>query len=89
MKEQDLNNWWRDPVIKFTELGSWIAGPIVIGAFLGKWLDNRYETSPWLFLLTIGIAFVISITGLVKNTIAYMDQIDKSNNLKNNKDGRQ
>lgn len=50
-------------------LSSWIIVPVLIGVFLGRWLDEKYGTQPWLFLGSIGIAFAISMIGLIKNTI--------------------
>lgn len=50
-------------------LSSWIIVPVFIGVFLGRWLDEKYGTQPWLFLGSIGIAFAISMIGLIKNTI--------------------
>lgn len=53
----------------FARLSAWIAFPIVLGAFLGKWLDNKYDSSPRYFLIVVGLSFVVSIFGLVKNTL--------------------
>lgn len=50
-------------------LSGWIIVPILIGVLVGKWLDERYDTQPWLFLVSVGVAFTISMIGLIKNTI--------------------
>ena len=50
-------------------LSGWIAFPVIIALFLGKWLDKKFNTDPWLFLATIGLAFLISMYGLVINAL--------------------
>lgn len=46
-------------------ISGWIAGPVIIGLFLGRWLDQKFNTAPWLLLITIGLCFVVSMFGLV------------------------
>jgi len=58
-------------------MSGWIVGPVVLGIFLGKWLDRRYDTEPWLFLGCVGLAFAISIVGLVKDTFVEMEKLDR------------
>lgn len=50
-------------------LSGWILAPVLMGALIGRWLDQKYGTQPRLFLISLGIAFVISMIGLIKNTI--------------------
>ncbi len=69
--------WWQPAVSMFLKLSVWIAAPVVIGLFIGNWLDSKYHTAPWLFLLSIGIAFIISIIGLVKNTVTELKKIEE------------
>ena len=57
-------------------LTAWIAGPVIIGVFLGKWLDNYYHTEPWLFLVSIGFCFLISMYGLVINALKEFKKIE-------------
>lgn len=84
-KEQEI--WWRKPLLMFAELSGWIAFPVIMAVFLGKWLDDRYGTKPWLFLLAVGVAFVISTIGIVRSAMDAMNQIDQFNNKDNkNKD---
>ena len=45
------------------ELGYTIAIPIVIFALLGRFLDKKFDSSPWLLLL--GIFFALLISGFV------------------------
>lgn len=63
----------------FAKLSSWIIGPVLIAIFTGKWLDEKYNTEPWLFLTSVGTSFIISMTGLTRNSIKEMKKInDKS-----------
>lgn len=68
--------WWQPAIIMFLRLSVWIAAPIIIALYLGKWLDGKFATGPWLFLSCIGLAFVISIFGLVKNTVQELKKLE-------------
>lgn len=61
------NNYLAITLRVVANLTAWIAGPIIIGVFVGKWLDNHFHTEPLLFVITIGLCFLISIYGLVIN----------------------
>jgi len=61
----------------FAKLSGWIAAPIIIALYLGKWLDSRYGSAPRLLLASIGVAFVVSVIGLVKETVREYKKIDK------------
>ena len=86
---EDLNNkketetkkiWWQDPMMMFVQLSGWIGIPVVIGVFVGQWLDKKYNTEPWLFLATVGFAFIISMIGIVKEAMTAFKKIDKDSN---------
>jgi len=75
-KEPQTNKpWWQDSVILSMQLSGWIGIPVILGVFLGKWLDQKYGTEPWLFLITVGAAFVISMIGIVKEATSAMSRI--------------
>lgn len=87
---EDKNNipWWQPPILMSMRLSGWIAGPVIIAILVGKWLDKKYSTEPWLFLLSVGIAFVFSMFGIVKNARKEMNKIEKNNkDLKNVRNG--
>ncbi|MBU0637021.1 MAG: AtpZ/AtpI family protein [Patescibacteria group bacterium] len=71
--------WWQPAILMFARLSAWIVGPVIVGLFIGKWLDKRYQSEPWLFLLSIGIVFIFSIFGLVKSTINEYKKIETKN----------
>ncbi len=67
----------------FIRVSSWIAIPVVIGAFLGKYLDYKYGTGNIWLLTIVGISFLISMVGIVKETNKeYQRILQKSNNEK-------
>jgi len=69
--------WWQPALMVFLKLSVWIATPIIVALYLGEWLDKKYNSEPWIFLICIGIAFTISMIGLVSNTIKELKKIDK------------
>ena len=64
-------------MIMFTKLSGWIAAPIIAALYLGKWLDKRYDSAPRLLLISIGVAFTISMIGLIKETVRGYKEIDR------------
>ena len=70
--------FWQPALLMFSRLSGWIIGPIILAVWLGKWLDKRYHTEPWLFLLCVGLAFIISTIGLVKDAYKEMDKYNKN-----------
>ncbi len=78
-KEGELKkSEYGDIFLLFIRLSGWIVGPIIIAVLVGIWLDNRYETSPWLLLTTVGISFFVSMVGLVKETLKEYKNIESS-----------
>ena len=74
-------------MVLFAKLSGWIVGPVIIGLVVGKWLDRKYGTEPWLFLTTVGLAFVLSMFGIVKDTMKELKRIEKEAEEKKSKDG--
>jgi F0F1-type ATP synthase assembly protein I len=88
-KEPEIKRpWWQDSVMLFTQLSGWIGIPVILGVFLGRWLDQRYNTEPWLFLITVGVAFAISMIGIVKEAGGAMKKIEQDSNNKKNDNNR-
>ena len=67
--------YWRDSLIVFSRISSWILGPIILALILGKWLDGHFGTAPLLFAITMGISFLISSYGIVRETKKYLKSI--------------
>jgi F0F1-type ATP synthase assembly protein I len=85
-------SWWQPAFILFARLSAWIVVPVVMAVVIGKWLDRKYESEPWMLLITVGLAFIISMIGIVKNTVKEYAKIvndsksiskDRKKNLKN------
>jgi len=77
-KDSGKSPWWQPSIILFTRMSGWIAGPIIIAIFVGKYLDKKYNTEPWLFLLSVGLAFVLSTMGIVKDAMKALKEIEKN-----------
>lgn len=76
-------------MVMFARLSGWIGGPIIVAVFLGRWLDEKYDSAPWLFLLSTAIAFTISSIGIVKEAKSMMNKIvedERKKNLDKNKE---
>ena len=59
--------WWQPPLMLFAKFSSWIVAPVLLGALIGNWLDKKYHGgSPLFIFIIIGISFIISMFGLVK-----------------------
>lgn len=72
--------WWQKGVEVFLRLSAWIAAPVIVGAVLGKWLDKKFSTEPWLFLITVGLMFFVSMFGLIRETMKEFKLVSKEEN---------
>ncbi len=70
------NESWALALKVMAKLSGWIAFPVIIATFLGKWLDKKFGTEPWLFLGTVGLAFLVSMYGLIINALKEFKKID-------------
>lgn len=82
--KSDRSNFIRGMAL-FGRLGSWIAGPVIVAVFFGKWLDQKYDTEPWLFLLSVGAAFVVSMFGIVRDALGEIRRIEAETGEKKTK----
>jgi F0F1-type ATP synthase assembly protein I len=78
--------WWQKPLALFGELSAWVGFPVIISLFLGRWLDQKYQTKPWLFLLTVSLAFIFSMYGIVRATMKSIKEIESSSKKNNSTD---
>ncbi|MFA5130905.1 MAG: AtpZ/AtpI family protein [Patescibacteria group bacterium] len=70
------NESWALALKVMAKLSGWIAFPVIIATFLGKWLDKKFGSEPWLFLGTVGLAFIVSMYGLIINALQEFKKID-------------
>jgi F0F1-type ATP synthase assembly protein I len=69
--------WWQPSLVLFMKLSGWIAGPVIAAVFIGKWLDKKYNSEPWLFLVSVGVAFFFSMFGIVHDSIREIKKIER------------
>lgn len=69
---------WKPAFFLFIRISGWIAFPVIGALFLGKWLDNVFSSAPLIFLSLTGIAFLVSLFGIVKESRKTMSQIINS-----------
>lgn len=69
----------------FVQVSGWIVFPILIAIYLGNWLDRKFDKEPWLFIICVAAAFVITNIGIVKVSLNAMKEITKEEqeNFKN------
>ncbi len=79
MNDTEKKPYWRDAVVVFARMSGWIIGPILLALFLGKWLDARLHTAPILFAVTMGLGFLVSSFGIVRESQKYLRTIEKKN----------
>jgi len=84
-KNSDKDAWWQPAVFMFLRLSVWIATPVLLAIFFGKWLDKKLGTEPWLFLILVGTAFLLSMFVLARQVTKEYNKIEKKNNNNNNK----
>lgn len=77
MKDNKQEIWWWPAIAMFARLSGWVALPVLIGTLAGRWLDRKYSTEPWLMIVSIGISFVVSIIGLIRETMKEYKNIEK------------
>lgn len=70
------DQWWLPGMLLFINVIGWVAGPVIIALLVGRWLDDKYQTSPWILLIFVFVAFVFSIIGIVKETNKTIKQIE-------------
>lgn len=75
-----ITPWWRDGVIIFSKVSGYIIVPIILASYIGKSLDQKYNTEPKIFLVSVGIAFVSTILLIWREMRVYKKKIDKEEN---------
>lgn len=75
MDSKIKKDWWETGVQLFAQVSGWIVFPIIAAVYLGRWIDSKYQTEPWLFLVCVGTAFIITTIGIVKVSIKAMNKI--------------
>ncbi|MFA5133643.1 MAG: AtpZ/AtpI family protein [Patescibacteria group bacterium] len=78
MAEEKSN--WRQALSLLGQLGYVIAIPLVILALTGRFLDKKFHTSPWLLIIGMFLALVISTFWVYKKTAEIMKDATENKN---------
>lgn len=76
-REDIGKTWWEPYAGLLVDVSGWLVVPVVLGILGGKWLDAKFHTKPYLMLLSLGIAFLITNIGILKKGIAMMREAEK------------
>jgi len=76
------NDFWGTSLKIMANISAWIAFPVIIGLYLGKWLDQKFNTEPWLFLITIALFFLVSLYGLFTSIKREAKKMEKNIQVK-------
>ena len=79
-KENENQEWLRPALMMFARLAGWVVGPILIASAIGMFIDKKNESEPWGLLCAVGIAFIVSIFGIIKNAVEEFRKLEKINN---------
>lgn len=69
--------WYQDALDIFARLSGWVLLPLLAGTFVGRWLDGRYGTKPLWLLISVGVSFVISTIGLIRQAKIEFKKLDQ------------
>ncbi len=77
-----IEPWWKEGVIIFIRVSAYIAVPVILGLYIGRYLDKKYNTEPYLLILSIFIAFISTMYLIWKEMKKYQNKIEKEENIK-------
>ena len=69
--------WWKPGMAIFMQMSVYIVVPILVSFFVGKKWDNLFDTEPLLFIVSMSIAFTISIIAIVRVSKKYIEEIEQ------------
>ncbi|MFA6392956.1 MAG: AtpZ/AtpI family protein [Candidatus Paceibacterota bacterium] len=78
--------WWRDGLVNFAKVSASIAIPIIIALYLGKYLDEKFGTTPWIFLGLTALAFIVSLVSIYISMVKYIKDLEKTEKSGKNKE---
>jgi F0F1-type ATP synthase assembly protein I len=81
--------WWQPAIEMFTRLSSWIVAPVIVALLVGKWLDEKYNIAPWGVLSAVGLAFLVSMFGLVHESVRVMQKFSETEKKESKKQDEQ
>lgn len=84
--EKKDHSLWGVGIYLCTRLTMWLVLPVIGSFFLGKFLDNYFDTKPIFFFIALGIAFIVSQIGIIKEASRCMRDLDLAGRAKVVKD---
>jgi F0F1-type ATP synthase assembly protein I len=75
MEQKPVKAWWETSLRLFVGISGWIVFPILGGVYLGHWLDWKFNSEPWLYIITVGVAFIITNVGIIRKSLSAMNEI--------------
>lgn len=78
--------WWLPSIYIFSKATAWIAIPIIVALYVGDWLDTKYQSGNKWLLIIVGLAFILSMIGLIKTTIEEWKKLNQPKLKLNKKD---
>jgi len=87
-KDSEKKTTMRLALTTFAKASAWIVAPVIAATFLGKWLDQKFGFAPFLFILTVSLAFVISMIGIIRELKQYLKTIETPHNGNNDITGK-
>ena len=83
------NKEYKEAIFLYFKISTWIIFPIILALIVGKYFDKRFNTSPWIFIVFVGFAFLLTCIGILKEVKKYQNKIEKEIlENKKNKDGK-
>lgn len=75
-KKKKIESEYSRALFLFLRMSSWIAFPVILALLVGSYLDSKFNSSPKFFLLVLVISFIVSMIGLVKESLKEYKSIE-------------
>jgi F0F1-type ATP synthase assembly protein I len=80
--KKKIQSEYSNAILLFLRMSGWIVIPVIVAFVLGGYLDNKFDSSPIIFLLMLGLCFVVSMIGIVKESLKEYKRIESLSNNK-------
>ncbi len=74
--KKKIKSEYSNAIFLFVRMSGWIVVPVIVALVAGGYLDNKFDTSPKIFLLMLGLFFVVSMIGIVKESLKEYKRIE-------------
>lgn len=73
--EKNKSDYSRNNLQIFGIISSWIVAPIVLALLVGSWLDEKYQNDYFFTLTSVGIAFIMTCVGIVREALKAVKEL--------------